>query len=493
MAIVQTGTTQFTGTGGSNNATGTFYDFIDVPADATFAVVGLIGYSGTSGGFDSILMPKGGVDTAMTKAATGGDADSGKWQVALFYMVAPDTGDDKLLKWAWLSTTGESPKIAVTFWKGVDTSSPVRDADSVQEGGFPMTTPTLTASSGDLILAVFGGFTGGSNGTVSAWSNLTTLTELTTSDLTDISLGSGSPSGNTTVAVTSVSGGYTTYTGLAAVVLKPASAGAYEIDAAAGSYAFTGTDVTFDYSMTADAGSYAFTGTAATLTHGGVVTAASAVFDLDRQRHHDAGRQRHLHLHPYGGVGGRCRAAGDFLAGIGNPEFAADFDACTIDGVTATRVGTVARGHYDGGAQMFLTAYRAAGTANTSINVVATANCPGGGMYGGVSAVFKLSNADTLYAQTNQAVSNPVLSVNTVAGGATVAMVAGYADSSTMLMEWSGLTERFDTVYGGNAIYSAASADTASASTPLTITTSMDHPLENLRIRWPGFHSASAR
>ena len=166
------------------------------------------------------------------------------------------------------------------------------------------------------------------------------------------------------------------------------------------------------------------------------------------------------------------------LAGIGSPLSVADFDAVTVDGVVATRVGSVARGASDGSnAQAFLIAYRAAGTANGSFNVIATANCPGGGMYYGVCACFRLTNATTLYAQTSTATDDPVLSVNTIGNGTTLAAVFGYAGPDTMTVTWSGLTERLDQVFSGNILFSAASADISSSTTPLAVSADISAPL----------------
>ena len=61
------------------------------------------------------------------------------------------------------------------------------------------------------------------------------------------------------------------------------------------------------------------------------------------------------------------------VAGTGTSAAACDFVSCTVDGQAGTRIGTVSRGPDDGGgAAAFVTAYRATGTASTSINVVVT-------------------------------------------------------------------------------------------------------------------------
>ena len=452
MAIVQTGTTQFTGTGGSNAATGTFFDFIDVPADAEFAVVGVVGYTGTSGGFDSILMPKGGVDTAMSKVATGADADGGKWQAALFTMVAPDTGDDKLLKWSWLSSTGENPKIVVTFWKGIDTAAPVRDADGLQQGGYPMTTASMTAASGDLMLAVFGGYTGGSNGTVSAWSNASTLAEMTTSDVTDISIGSGSPSASTTVAVTSVSGGYTVYTALAAVVVRPVGA--------------SGVDALADVS-----------GQSLTVSQGHAVAhigpfVASAVYE-DHAVDMTVKNDDETYTFPLtlSSTAGQERLV--ILAGAADPAATWDFDHVTIDGVVAERVGVVSRGNDVGGSSSMITAYRAPATASTAIDVVATVHCPPSRNVAiGACALFRLTDASAvLRDQATDGRGAPLLDLFTSDDGSVVAGLFGVSTSAPEA-SWTGLTERLDVSTDpgtSSGHFSVASDDVATGELPRSI------------------------
>src|SRR6267142_2250649 len=102
MAIVQTGSVlQFTGLGTAN--TGTVSTTITVPADAELVVVGWSGFSSTANFFStgSMTFTKGGVDTAMTMVS-GADGNTGLWQAAMAYLVLPDTGSNKTLKWDWL-------------------------------------------------------------------------------------------------------------------------------------------------------------------------------------------------------------------------------------------------------------------------------------------------------------------------------------------------------------------------------------------------------
>lgn len=207
----------------SNTAnTGTVSSTITVPADAQWVHVGVGGYQGTANGLAAMTFTKGAADTLMTRVA-GGDASISFSQVAGFYLAAPDTGSNKSLKWDWIGTgTSVSADFifAVSFWKGIDTGSPIRDSDGAQAAGTPFTTPTLTAQTDDLIIAFAGADAGGVEGSVDTWSNLTLLTQCARAGSTDGALATGAPTGNTTVAAstdTNWNDG-----GIVAVVLKGA-------------------------------------------------------------------------------------------------------------------------------------------------------------------------------------------------------------------------------------------------------------------------------
>lgn len=157
------------------------------------------------------------------------------------------------------------------------------------------------------------------------------------------------------------------------------------------------------------------------------------------------------------------------VGGIGDFSNAADFTACTIDGQTGTRVGTVARGVDDGSnVAAFLTMYRAAGTSNTAINVVVT-NGTFASIFGGQCALWTLNDADTVVATTNAAVNDPTLNTNTVTGGVAVAAVMGY-NSTSGTTAWTGLTENFDSlIIFTTDLFTGASANIATGATPRSI------------------------
>jgi hypothetical protein len=202
MAITQTGSIlTFAGPGSAN--TGTVSTTITVPADAELVVVGWSGFSTTATFFStgSMTFTKGGVDTAMT-AVGGADSNTSFYQATMFYLVLPDTGSNMTLKWDWLGTAAASDTsslCSVTFWKGIDTASPVRGTGGAQAASTPITTGTIPAASGDLIIAWVAGSVANVEGTVDSWTNLGLLANLTHATGADGAWATGSPSGNTTV------------------------------------------------------------------------------------------------------------------------------------------------------------------------------------------------------------------------------------------------------------------------------------------------------
>lgn len=160
------------------------------------------------------------------------------------------------------------------------------------------------------------------------------------------------------------------------------------------------------------------------------------------------------------------------IGGIGANAATCDYSGCTVDGQTGTRVGTVSRGADDGGnTAAFVTFFRATGTSGTTISVVATYSAgAGGSCFAGFCACWTLSDADTVLDTQNTAGNDPNISLDTAAGGTAAGALVGYSDG-TLTATWAGLTEHFDavTVFGDD-IFTAASLDTAGASTPLTVT-----------------------
>jgi hypothetical protein len=178
MAVTQTGTNLDFPLASFANF-GTVSSTITVPADAQLVLVGVSGYQGTTGGLEAMTFTKGGGDAAMVRVAAGVTDTAAKWQCALFFMTLPDTGSNKTLKWDWAGTGSSADDrfvFSLTFWKGVNTASPVRDSQGAQGNFNPSCfTPAVTVGSGDLVVAFSGFFKGAGSGTVSHWLGLTGL------------------------------------------------------------------------------------------------------------------------------------------------------------------------------------------------------------------------------------------------------------------------------------------------------------------------------
>ena len=218
--VVQVGTTLRFGYSDNLN-TGTVSSAIEVPAEAEIILVGVSQFQGTSGGLAAMTFTKGGTDAAMTKVS-GGDTSFGIWQAALFSLVAPDIGTNKTLKWDWVGTdnsAGAAALISVTFWKNIDPVLPIRHQVGTQSLGFPITTPTLEVRPGDRIVAFYGGYAEGAEGSIDSWTGLDELTEITHSSDADAAWAIGTASEDTTVAVASATG--FTQGALLAVSLNP--------------------------------------------------------------------------------------------------------------------------------------------------------------------------------------------------------------------------------------------------------------------------------
>jgi hypothetical protein len=266
---------------------GTASSTITVPSDATFVAVSVSGYSSTSNFYSTGAMTftKGATATAMTSASLAGDASNSAWMSAMFYMLAPDVGTNKTLAWDWAGTgTAEQPTmLSVIFYSGVDS---VRSASGGQTGSSagPYTTGTLTAVTGDLILACANGFSV-VEGTVNSWSNLTLISQVAFFEPADTAWASGSPTtGSTTVAALTTTNWEDG--SIVAVVLVPATASvtgtisvtaADATSAAAGSTSVTGTiTVTADAATSAAAGSPYHNGTISVTAADATMTATGA-------------------------------------------------------------------------------------------------------------------------------------------------------------------------------------------------------------------------
>ena len=203
--------------------TGTVSSTITVPAGTDFVTVGVSQFHSVANYFSggSMTFTKGGSQVAMTSASSAGDSSTGTWMASLWYLADPDIGTNKTLAWDWSgSATPDYPGVVtVFFWSGVDS---VRDADGAQNFFLPYTTPTLTAVSGDTILAFAATYASGSEKAIATWTNLATLANVAF-DVGDAAWGIGSPSGSTSVAAAT---GTFSDGGIVAIVMVPAAGAA---------------------------------------------------------------------------------------------------------------------------------------------------------------------------------------------------------------------------------------------------------------------------
>lgn len=199
MAITQTGSITTLSANGTYAAASGTISSITVPGDAELMTIGVSCYSGTS----NLVSTNGSFDIGgNTSVGIGGSLNS-NWHGVLHYILSPATGTQNL-DWQWGGGSGtalDDPAtiISYCFWKGVDTGSPVRDSDGAQTGTATTTTPSLTAQSGDLIIAWAGSFDGANADLTYTWTDATKLADVTNLSYADGSWATASPTGNQTV------------------------------------------------------------------------------------------------------------------------------------------------------------------------------------------------------------------------------------------------------------------------------------------------------
>jgi hypothetical protein len=228
MAVTQIGSLAENQCG--TGATGSFD--VTVPNDADVIVVGVHGL----GAYDAqFTLTTSGVSiegTACEVEVTQGNTSASTFQSAMWVgnVVALRGSTTATIAWAWRGTLANDARMVYGFYKGVDmTSFPtsaVRDQDGVQDGDMSggATTPSLTASSGDRIVAWASGYTGGTPGGPTWTSPIASVTNYLTPYASGVaSWAEGNPTGNMAVAETAwatVDDG-----GICAVVLIPAAGG----------------------------------------------------------------------------------------------------------------------------------------------------------------------------------------------------------------------------------------------------------------------------
>lgn len=200
-----------------NSSTNASSQSVSVPTDAELMVVVVSGYESVANFFTSGSLTIGG--DAFTAVSAGSNSDTSFFMGAMFYKVLPATGT-QTLAWDWAgSSISNGAIIRYAFYRGIDTSSPVRDSHGTQnQTGFTIS-KTLTAQSGDLILAWQHLFDAGTN--TFSWTNATKVADATDFNGAAGSYAEGAPTGNVAITCTHTN----TDGGLSTLVLKPAAAG----------------------------------------------------------------------------------------------------------------------------------------------------------------------------------------------------------------------------------------------------------------------------
>lgn len=213
MAITRIGSITSVAIGNANTGSTS----ITVPSDAQLIVVGVSGFpiDASASFFSGGSLKLNGV--ALTAVAT--DTNSSAFEGALFYLNLPATGS-QTLAWDWGGTGNvlDGPLVAYGFYKGIDANGPVRSSSGVQAGVDPHMSGTLTAQSGDLIVAWGSHFVSNTDRSFS-WTGATEVQGFTNVGNADGSWAEASPTGNQTVSYTCSEN---SDGGVAAIVLKPA-------------------------------------------------------------------------------------------------------------------------------------------------------------------------------------------------------------------------------------------------------------------------------
>lgn len=219
-APVRTGTPIGVNAGQTNTGNTT----VTVPNDADLMVCGVSGYIGTAGFFSGGSLTVGG--NAFT-LITGGDSSTDFWMGTIGHRLVTTTRGSQTLAWDWTGTSnpGDNVGIYCSWYKDLDTASPIRSSScGAQNGGGQKTTGTLTAQTGDLIVAAVASVAGSEQ--TFTWANATSVAEFTIFLNTDGSIGEASPTGNQTVSATPSPDGDGT---VCAVTIKPSAAGSLQL------------------------------------------------------------------------------------------------------------------------------------------------------------------------------------------------------------------------------------------------------------------------
>jgi hypothetical protein len=220
MAVTRTGTYA-----SFNAAQNTGSGSITIPSDATIIVCGVGGWTNDvnpNNTFASGNITVGG--NTLSKAVSFVDNTKGLIST-LYYLVNPPTGS-QTLAWDWNSTddVDEGGQILCCFYKGVDTTDPIRSSSAVAETSnyAYVTSANLAATTGDAVFSYSVFYVGYITGI--AWTNATEIVEMATYNSQMVSIAEAFPNADLTVTATRY--GTTDWSGLAAVVLKAGTVGA---------------------------------------------------------------------------------------------------------------------------------------------------------------------------------------------------------------------------------------------------------------------------
>lgn len=180
---------------------------VTVPSDATIAIVGVSNWVAS----DTYI--SGGDVTINSDSMTVAEANTADQQSTIFYLQNPDTGT-QTLEWDWEGSAAvdQGATIVIAFYKGVDANYPIKDSGGESTNGASSgTTGSLSADTGDMVVAMAGG-----EGTGASWTNATEQHD----SLYNTNVGSyaeATPTGDVTVSVS-----MTDWVTISAVVLRSA-------------------------------------------------------------------------------------------------------------------------------------------------------------------------------------------------------------------------------------------------------------------------------
>lgn len=196
---------------------------VTVPDDAEIMVVGVGGWFSTgANGFtgdvaedaETSALTLNSVNFRVGRLSTAIGADDAS---AVLYIVSPAIGS-QTLAWNWTGVLSNGVHIHYAFYKGIDTTTPIRSRGGEQTtSATHVHTGTLAAENGDIGVAVAEGYTGASY----TWTGVSELFDNSYNNGYG-SFADGALSGNTEFIATGTASGYHS---IAGVVLKQAAAG----------------------------------------------------------------------------------------------------------------------------------------------------------------------------------------------------------------------------------------------------------------------------